>query len=130
MLHKIYVVPKENDFLPSLPGFSNKFLTHNEFKCKCRSLVCTRTLIYSSVIDSFNRVREEYGVAVYVNSGFRCQYHNKKVGGVPNSYHTIGAAIDIRPKYPEDLDYLETLAKQHFDVVIKYDTFLHCHNYK
>lgn len=32
-------------------------------------------------------IREEYGKAVFVNSGFRCKKLNKIVGGVANSHH-------------------------------------------
>lgn len=32
-------------------------------------------------------IREEYGNAIYVNSGFRCKKLNKLVGGVVNSHH-------------------------------------------
>ena len=37
---------------------------------------------------------------IIINSGFRCEAVNRKVGGVKNSQHLIGQAADIRPKDP------------------------------
>ena len=42
--------------------------------------------------------REAIGCPVIINSGFRCEAVNRKVGGVPNSQHRLGQAADIRPK--------------------------------
>ena len=39
--------------------------------------------------------RERLGKAIYVNSGYRCQELNRKVGGVANSYHLQGRAADL-----------------------------------
>ena len=35
---------------------------------------------------------------IIVNSGYRSKEHNKKVGGVENSLHLIGLAVDIHIK--------------------------------
>jgi len=32
-----------------------------------------------------------------ITSAFRCEKHNKAVGGMPNSYHLTGMAVDIQP---------------------------------
>ena len=40
-------------------------------------------------------VREEMGMPITVNSGFRTQAVNKAVGGAANSQHTKGEAADI-----------------------------------
>ena len=42
-----------------------------------------------------NRVREALGVPIYNTSGVRCQGHNRAVGGVENSLHLIGKAVDF-----------------------------------
>ncbi len=54
---------------------------------------------HSSPMDSLfltllDRVREESGGAIKVNSGFRCKIHNAEVGGVETSLHTKGRAAD------------------------------------
>ena len=40
-------------------------------------------------------VRDLYGGAIYVNSGFRSYAVNKAVGGARNSQHMLGEAADI-----------------------------------
>lgn len=42
-----------------------------------------------------DRAREMAGVPFKINSGFRTVAHNKKVGGVKGSSHTLGFAADI-----------------------------------
>ena len=43
---------------------------------------------------------------IIINSGFRCETVNRKVGGVGNSQHLIGQAADIRPKDPAQFSKL------------------------
>lgn len=47
-------------------------------------------------IHKLDAVRECAGFPFIINSGYRTQAHNAKVGGVPNSSHTKGLAVDIR----------------------------------
>lgn len=106
----------------------NTFISHQEFKCRCRFKDCTYTLYLERTINSFLLLREYFGEAIIVTSGYRCQRHNKKVGGLATSYHLKGCAIDLQPKKMDDLDLLESYARIFFDVVVRYDTFIHCHN--
>lgn len=41
-------------------------------------------------------IREQYGLPLYISSGYRCDELNKKVGGVKTSQHTKGQAADIQ----------------------------------
>ncbi len=43
------------------------------------------------------RIRDKWGSGIAINSGYRDPEHNKKVGGVKNSQHKFGKALDIRP---------------------------------
>ncbi len=43
---------------------------------------------------------------IIINSGFRCESVNRKVGGVSNSQHLLGQAADIRPKDPAQFSKL------------------------
>jgi hypothetical protein len=45
-------------------------------------------------------LRERWGAPIRVNSGYRCPALNRKVGGVPNSYHLRGMAADINARCP------------------------------
>lgn len=40
-------------------------------------------------------IRERYGAAIIVSSGYRCPALNKRVGGVATSQHLTGEAADI-----------------------------------
>lgn len=44
---------------------------------------------------ALDKLREEFGHPIYINSGFRCPKHNLEVGGVKGSFHTLGVAVDI-----------------------------------
>jgi len=122
-------------------------LSHDEFKCKCNSNKCRYTSVSKFLLDRFQNFRKDLNLPVAITSGFRCQSHNEKVGGVDNSYHTIGCAIDIKPiekqkgKYLEryfnenhpsepttvhnDFDAIKYFAEKNGFHVIKYDSFLH-----
>jgi hypothetical protein len=43
----------------------------------------------------FQPIRDHFGVPIYITSGYRSLALNKKIGGVKNSQHTLGQAIDI-----------------------------------
>jgi hypothetical protein len=105
-------------------------LSHNEFRCQCNFKSCTTTTIYTPTARSFQLLRDHLGIALKVNSGFRCQRHNDAVGGSSSSYHKLGAAIDIAVPDSMTIDELENEARKFFDVVLKYEqaNFIHCHN--
>ena len=63
----------------------------SEFACKH----CGENKIHQDVIDMAQAIRDELGVPVMVNSGYRCAEHNARVGGVKGSYHTKGLAADL-----------------------------------
>lgn len=44
-----------------------------------------------------NPLREAWGSAIKVNSGYRCEKLNKKVGGSKTSSHKYGLAVDLKP---------------------------------
>ena len=63
----------------------------SEFACKH----CGENNISQEVIDMAQIIRDELGVPVKVNSGYRCAEHNKKVGGSKTSQHINGNAADL-----------------------------------
>ena len=106
----------------------NDYLEQKEVDCRCTYYSCKRTLLAESIEKSFLATRVDFGKAIYVTSGYRCQKHNIDIGGVGDSRHKLGLALDLKPKDNVDLDYLEEVARQHFDVVLRYPVFIHCHN--
>ena len=63
----------------------------SEFACKH----CGENNIDQRVLDMAQAIRDELGVPVKVNSGYRCDTHNARVGGGKGSYHTKGLAADL-----------------------------------
>lgn len=49
------------------------------------------------VCRQFDAIRSAWAGAIGVTSGFRPEPYNSQVGGVPNSYHVKGMALDIYP---------------------------------
>ena len=48
---------------------------------------------------------------IIINSGFRCEAVNRRVGGVRNSQHLVGQAADIRPLNPQQFQSLVDFLK-------------------
>ncbi|MBR0076318.1 MAG: DUF882 domain-containing protein [Synergistaceae bacterium] len=68
----------------------------SEFACKH----CGENEIDQRVINMAQTIREELGVPVHVNSGYRCPVHNASptVKGAKNSKHMKGLAADLSCK--------------------------------
>lgn len=45
--------------------------------------------------DVFQRVREHFGKAIYVSSGYRSESLNERIGGSSTSQHCKGEALDL-----------------------------------
>ena len=69
-----------------------------------------------------DELRKDWGSAIRVTSGFRCERLNKAVGGSPTSAHLIGYAADIQPvngKMDEFITFLKNWAEdKDFDEII------------
>lgn len=64
-----------------------------EFAC----LDGTDTIFVSDeLVKVLQKVRDNFGQPVVINSAYRTEVHNKKVGGSANSQHKYGMAADIR----------------------------------
>ena len=72
----------------------SKHFDSSEFRCHCGT--CGFDVVDSELLVVLEDLRETYGQPVTVTSGCRCQRHNKKIGGAPESYHTKGMAADIQ----------------------------------
>ena len=47
------------------------------------------------LIDALQGLRDSTGKPITINSGYRCEIHNKNVGGAKNSQHLLGTAADF-----------------------------------
>ena len=70
----------------------SEHFSRSEFACRCG---CGFDSISPELITVLEDVRMHFGAPVKINSGCRCEKHNAKVGGVPNSQHVQGIAADI-----------------------------------
>jgi zinc D-Ala-D-Ala carboxypeptidase len=121
MVYNMEIINKKNDKMLE----SN--LSHSEFRCKCKAASCTRTLYDPVVGMAFQRLRVMVGKPITINSGYRCQKHNEKVGGGHMSFHKVGMAIDLANPM-DDIYEFAAMAKEFFSMVIVYEkkNFIHC----
>ena len=69
-----------------------KYFRKAEFACKCG---CGASDMEEKLIKTADKVRTYFGKTMIVSSGRRCTKHNANVGGVSNSRHLSGKAMDF-----------------------------------
>lgn len=74
-----------------------KHFKKSEFACKCGGKYCNGYPAdpKEKLIRAADDVREHFGKSMFVSSGLRCKQHNANVGGVSNSRHLSGKAMDF-----------------------------------
>lgn len=77
-----------------------EFFDREEFKCKCKGKYCNGypKEMQEAVVRVADRARKHFNATATVISGLRCKIHNANEGGVANSQHMYGEAIDLRIK--------------------------------
>lgn len=66
----------------------------SEFICKCGK--CKSLEMKKDLIDYLEELRSALGAdKCIINSGYRCNAYNKKIGGSANSKHCLGMAADV-----------------------------------
>ena len=77
-----------------------KYFTREEFRCQCGGKYCNGFPAEPAgeTVRMADEIRRRAGVPLNVNSGLRCKQHNAEVGGVSNSLHTTGQAVDLGGK--------------------------------
>jgi Uncharacterized protein conserved in bacteria len=63
----------------------------SEFQCPH----CLAVKLHPLLIERLQTIRDKVGKPVIVTSGYRCEVHNRRVGGAANSQHLYGKAADI-----------------------------------
>lgn len=78
-----------------------QYFRRAEFRCQCGGKYCNGfpAEMAEETVRMADEIRRLAGVPLNVNSGVRCKQHNAdpKVGGVWNSLHLTGQAIDLAP---------------------------------
>lgn len=89
-----------------------KYWSREEFRCRCQEYYA---LPYcggfpvepdQTLVELVDDIREKAGAPGHRSSGIRCQVHNQRSGGVANSKHLKGKALDF---YIEGLSGAELL---------------------
>ena len=96
-----------------------------EFRCKDGS--DTILIDVDFVKDKLQKIRDHFKVPVTINSAYRTESYNKKVGGASKSYHMKGQAFDIVVKGISTKDvasYAETLLNNTGGIGV-YSNFIH-----
>ena len=88
---------------------SIRHFTREEFACKCGACGGFPAEPSERLVRIAQGVREHFDAPAIVSSGVRCPVHNMAVGGVANSRHLPGKAMDFRIRgraAAEVLDYV------------------------
>lgn len=74
-----------------------EFFTREEFRCKCGGKYCNGfpAEMSEDTVRCADEIRRRAGVPLRVNSGLRCDRWNAIQGGVKNSNHRTGHAVDL-----------------------------------
>ena len=78
--------------------------------------------------DVLQPLRDLLGKPIIVNSGYRSPEVNKKVGGVPTSYHLKGLAADINAEGMTARQLFEFIKKSYLPyhkVILEYEAWVH-----
>ena len=68
----------------------------SEFTCHCNCDMPEDVLSNIKLLaDKLQIIRNTFNASIRINSAYRCPEHNKAIGGVKNSQHTLGKASDI-----------------------------------
>jgi uncharacterized protein YcbK (DUF882 family) len=68
----------------------NEFFSDKELACKC----CGEVVMQDEFMQKLNLLRAEYAKPMIVTSGYRCEKHNREIGG--GAAHPRGQAVDVR----------------------------------
>ena len=99
----------------------SKNFASTEFDCSCKK--CTETLIDLDHIIKLQKLRDDLGSSIKINSGYRCPEHNANIGGAKQSQHVLGTATDIVVKDMAPDEVADSC--EYFKGLGRYDSFTH-----
>ncbi len=94
-----------------------------EFRCKDGS--DTILIDVDFVKEVLQKIREHFNVPVTINSAYRTENYNKKVGGAKQSYHVKGQAFDIVVKSKTPAEVARYAQQLGIKGIIQYNGFVH-----
>lgn len=98
-----------------------EYFTRDEFKCHCGGKYCKGFAAepQEKLVRVADKIRKNLGGAATVTSGVRCTRHNVNVGGVSNSRHLSGKAMDFGIK-GKNADQILAEVKKHPEIRYAY----------
>ena len=115
---KTYSVKKDGS------TYLSKNFKVREFKCNDGS---DTVLISDKLVGLLQNIRDHFGAAVTINSAYRTESYNKKIGGATKSQHVNGTAADIVVKGATPLEvaqYVEHIMPDSGGIGV-YQSFTH-----
>lgn len=97
----------------------------DELACKGRERYKHVHIYYQENVDRLQWIRDQIGVPIHINSAYRCEKHNKKIGGAKYSQHLQGKAYDIRADRISPFHLAFLTGHAGFKGIIIYDNFVH-----
>lgn len=93
-----------------------------EFRCPCGKCTGYPARMKQVELKHIQTIRDHYGRPMIITSGLRCKVENRRVGGVSNSGHLTGYAVDFymegvtdtAPNRNKALSYIKTLPNHKF----------------
>lgn len=106
-------------------GNISKHFDREEFACKCCK--CESIAVDHELIEVLEKLRNHTGQPITITSAYRCQKHNKSVGGATKSKHRLGIAADIQVKNFSPADIASYFRNQYPTKygVGEYSSFVH-----
>ena len=102
-----------------------RYFKNSEFNCKCKKCDNEHHMDMET-LEMLETACAFAGIPLKINSAWRCEEHNKKVGGSKTSSHLIGKALDIRTKTPRERFWVVYgLIHAGFTRILIYKTFVH-----
>ena len=99
-------------------------LSSDEMDCNCTNPRCHYTLVNDELLERWNKLRTGMAQPLKINSAYRCMAHNESEGGVADSRHTLGRALDVSFE-GVDQAKLTDFAARCFPFIKIYSTFVH-----
>lgn len=94
-----------------------------EFDCKCEYPECKWTIIDLDHVANLQQKRNGWRKRIDINSGYRCEKHNKDEGGSSRSRHKVSDATDIKVEGMSSDKVADDC--ENFDGLGRYDFFTH-----
>lgn len=86
-----------------------RYFTLDEFRCNCCGELPPDGM-NPVLLEKLDMLRAAINAPIIVTSGYRCETHNRNVGGVKSSTHVKGSGADIVSQY--NVDYMAEIAKR------------------